>query len=464
MTSSLEEKVDMIDLRSLILKNCIELSLNHKVKVFFSVESHRRIFNYCSEPDFNRHYSRITTCRRKTKLYSNNDYDEICRSIEKKEKRREKAKDEEEEVELFSIAEELDNFDRNDPEIEETKNQVTEILMRNWVDKINNEIPDSCVEPEILAAINRKFPVSNSDEIFYNSQEDIEKTDKIFNISKDKEKELRKIRLQRMAEKKSLLRDSKQRIISTKNRSSSNYTPYFLPNQNMEENNILDFISSKYEEKKRNFTQEKNPGFQSPKEVSRTPERIMENKISFVNNNFKINNNLEPRGSLKSVPQANTNNNLVSNAFNFPAQGNRSNNLELRNTLNFLIQRRKNLLESDNSLSETYMSKSIIEDLSFYEDPEPLEDPALEDYAQPEEHSEPLIERAEDEIASDEYNYCKYYYSKYGSFSKEKTEDNYDLLLQKRARELRQSNLYSPERNLQQASNYRRPIYSQYKK
>lgn len=175
-------KNDMISLRNLALRNCMRLAKNHKVKVLFSVEAYGRTLIFSSEEDHLRHLKRISNSKRLLKFFENKDYTQIKIKNKRRKKRNEFGE------ELFVIAKEPDLTIFKTPENEKLQRKMEEKFWKFCVDKINEAIPDSYVEPEILAAIHRKYPVphtEDSDDQEINFQPEKRKVNKLFHTYKE---------------------------------------------------------------------------------------------------------------------------------------------------------------------------------------------------------------------------------------------------------------------------------------
>jgi hypothetical protein len=182
---------DMMSLRNFIMRKCMRLSLQHNVRVFFSVEAYGRTLIYSSESDYKSHLQRIYNSKRKTKVYNNQDYTRLLSSEGKNKSENFHEKNEEE---FYEIEEEPENYELKKTPI---KSSASEEKMRKkfikcFVKKVNEIIPDSYVEPNIKAAIERKFPlfISNgkskkSEEKRNQSKKGKRKFHKLSSISKE---------------------------------------------------------------------------------------------------------------------------------------------------------------------------------------------------------------------------------------------------------------------------------------
>jgi hypothetical protein len=184
---------DMMSLRNFILRKSMSLSLQHDVRVFFSVEAYGRTLIYSSEPDYKCHLLRIYNSKRKMKIYNNKDYKRLLSS----EGRNKNKNFDEKNEEFYQIEEEPENCEsrsvNNIPAMSEVKMRKKSI--KNLVGKINEIIPDSYVEPNIRAAIERKFPNSNSNKKYknnegkkYKSKDQETKIQKLFKLSNEDNK------------------------------------------------------------------------------------------------------------------------------------------------------------------------------------------------------------------------------------------------------------------------------------
>ncbi len=178
-------KNDMISLRNLALRNCMRLAKNNKVKVLFSVEAYGRTLIFSSEEDHLRHLKRISNSKRLLKFFENKDYKQIKIKNKRRKKRNEFGE------ELFVIAKEPDLTIFKTPETEKLQRKMDKKFWKFCVDKVNEAIPDSYVEPEILAAIHRKYPgpyTEDSDDSLpeeINCQPEKRKVNKLFHTYKE---------------------------------------------------------------------------------------------------------------------------------------------------------------------------------------------------------------------------------------------------------------------------------------
>jgi hypothetical protein len=218
-----------------ILKMCMELSNCPRTDIFLSVKTRKIYFNYSSSNNVETRLRKISRSLSESKIYKKADYPNICNLLEKREKNRKKIcqEQQEEDFDRISLDSKEPTMEIDPEELEAQNNEYGELIARKWIDIDNKKPPETKLDPEFLASINRGFPVASSEENPINSIQIKPKASDIFNISKDEERHKRKFPENYKRPTRLL---PEKRSTKTNNCLSSSYTSFFLPNQNTENN------------------------------------------------------------------------------------------------------------------------------------------------------------------------------------------------------------------------------------